>query len=51
MLDTMIDQVALHDDRLTRRRSEMEACEVTAVLLTDPVTIRHVAGVALIGVT
>ena len=50
MLDTMIDQVALHDDQLTRRRSEMEACEVAAVPLTDLVTIRHVAGVAVIGV-
>ena len=50
MLDTTIDQVALHADQLTRRRSEMEGWEVAAVPLTDLVTIRHVAGVAVIGV-
>ena len=50
MLDTTIDQVALHADQLTRRRSEMEAWAVAAVLLTDLVTIRLVAGMVVIRV-
>jgi len=50
MLDTTIDQVALHADQLTRRRSEMEGWEVAAVPLTDLVTIRHVAGMVVIRV-
>ena len=49
MLDTMIDQVALHDDRLTRRRSEMEGWEVAAVPLNDLVMKRQVAGVEVKG--
>ena len=49
MLDTTIDHVALCTGRLDRLRSETTVRKVADALVTVPVNIRHVAGVALIG--